>query len=200
MCRVQERQLSLSYFLSYIPLMVSAAVSCLLENLNTLGNVIIILLSYVEQIMTMCCIQERQPLLSYFLGYIPLMVSDAVSCLLQNLNTLWYIIKILYTYDEQVMTMCRVQVGWLVGFGLRPFETVFQSISGRLPKRGKERLDESKMSKQPPPAPTVSAVGPCPTVIQIVGRPGIESLPSTIAPPDHSQVAYKNDNFRFYTF
>ena len=29
-----------------------------------------------------------------------------------------------------------------------------------------------KMSKQPPPAPTASAVGPCPTVIQIVGRPG----------------------------
>ena len=39
------------------------------------------------------------------------------------------------------------------------------------------------MSKQPPPAPTVSAVGPCPTVIQIVGRPGTGSLPSTIAPP-----------------
>ena len=28
------------------------------------------------------------------------------------------------------------------------------------------------MSKQPPPAPTASAVGPCPTIIQIVGRPG----------------------------
>ena len=42
-----------------------------------------------------------------------------------------------------------------------------------------------KMSKQPPPAPTTSAVGPCPTVIQIVGRPGTGSLPSTIAPPDH---------------
>ena len=42
-----------------------------------------------------------------------------------------------------------------------------------------------KMTKQPPPAPTVSAVGPCPTVIQIVGRPGTGSLPSTIAPPDH---------------
>ena len=42
-----------------------------------------------------------------------------------------------------------------------------------------------KMSKQPPPAPTASAVGPCPTVIQIVGRPGSGSLPSTIAPPDH---------------
>ena len=26
-----------------------------------------------------------------------------------------------------------------------------------------------KMSKQPPPVPTASAVGPCPTVIQIVG-------------------------------
>ena len=28
------------------------------------------------------------------------------------------------------------------------------------------------MSKQPPPAPTASAVGPCPTIIQIVGRSG----------------------------
>ena len=42
-----------------------------------------------------------------------------------------------------------------------------------------------KMSKQPHPAPTASVVGPCPTVIQIVGRPGTGSLPSTIAPPDH---------------
>ena len=41
------------------------------------------------------------------------------------------------------------------------------------------------MSKQPPPAPTESAIGPCPTVIQTVGRPGTGSLPSTIAPPDH---------------
>ena len=42
-----------------------------------------------------------------------------------------------------------------------------------------------KMYKQPPPAPTASAVGPCPTIIQIVGRPGTGSLPSTFAPPDH---------------
>ena len=41
------------------------------------------------------------------------------------------------------------------------------------------------MSKQPPPAPTASAIGPCPTIIQIVGRPGTGSLPRTIAPPDH---------------
>ena len=38
------------------------------------------------------------------------------------------------------------------------------------------------MSQQPPPVPTASAVSPCPTVIQIVGRPGTGSLPSTIAP------------------
>ena len=42
-----------------------------------------------------------------------------------------------------------------------------------------------KMSKPPPPAPTASTIGPCPTVIKIVGRPGTESLPRTIAPPDH---------------
>ena len=42
-----------------------------------------------------------------------------------------------------------------------------------------------KMSKPPTPAPTASAIGPCPTVIKIVGRPGTGSLPSTIASPDH---------------
>ena len=42
-----------------------------------------------------------------------------------------------------------------------------------------------KMSKPPPPAPTANAIGPCPTEIKIVGRPGTGSLPSTIAPPDH---------------
>ena len=41
------------------------------------------------------------------------------------------------------------------------------------------------MSEQPPPAPTASAIGPCPTIIQIVGRRGTGSLPRTIAPPDH---------------
>ena len=43
------------------------------------------------------------------------------------------------------------------------------------------------MSKPPPPALTARAVGPCPTVIKIVGRPGTGSLPSTFAPPDHPQ-------------
>ena len=41
------------------------------------------------------------------------------------------------------------------------------------------------MSKQSPSAPTASAVGPCPTIIQTVGRTGTGSLPRTIARPDH---------------
>ena len=41
------------------------------------------------------------------------------------------------------------------------------------------------MSKQPPSAPTASAIGPCLTIIQIVGRPGTGSLPRAIAPSDH---------------
>ena len=32
---------------------------------------------------------------------------------------------------------------------------------------------------------TASVEGPCPTVIQIVGRPGTGSLPTTIASPDY---------------
>ena len=48
----------------------------------------------------------------------------------------------------------------------------------------RKRIEESKMSKQPPPAPTASSIGSCSTIIQIVGRPGTGSLPRTIAPPD----------------
>ena len=109
MCCVQEWQLLLSYFLSYFPLMVSDAYSYQLCNLSTLWNIIMILHSYVEQVMTMCRVQEWQLLLSYFQSYFPLIVSDAISCLLHNLNTIWYIIMILYSYVEQVLTMCLVQ-------------------------------------------------------------------------------------------
>ena len=65
--------------------------------------------------------------------------------------------------------------------------TVFQSISGRLPEREKEKRKDrrEKKSKQPQPAPPASAVGVCPTVIQINRTSGTESLPSTYTPPDH---------------
>ena len=53
------------------------------------------------------------------------------------------------------------------------------------------------MSKQlPPPAPTASAIGPCPTIIQIVGRPGTGSLPRTIAPPDHPRLSEREKEER----
>ena len=52
-------------------------------------------------------------------------------------------------------------------------------------KEEKWQTRERNVQNKPPPAPTASAVGPCPTVVQIVGRPGTGSLPSTIAPPDH---------------
>ena len=118
-CRVQEWQLLLLYFLSYFPLMVSDAISspplmffhaysCPLCNLNTLWNIIMILHSYVEQVMTICRVQEWQLLLLYFLSYFPLMVSDAILCPLHKLNTLWSIIMMLHSYVEQVIKMCRV--------------------------------------------------------------------------------------------
>ena len=95
MCQVPELQLLLSYFLSYFPLMVSDAILSPLDNLKTVWNILMILYSYVEQVLTMCRIQEWQISLSYFLRYIPLIISGAISCPLYNLNTLWNIIMIL---------------------------------------------------------------------------------------------------------
>ena len=89
--------------------MVSDAISCPLSNLNTLWNILMTFHSYVEQVMTMCGVQELQLSLSYFLSNFPLMVSDAISCPPFNLKTVWNIIMILQSYVEQVMTMCRVQ-------------------------------------------------------------------------------------------
>ena len=109
MCRVLEPHLSLSYFLSYFPLMVSDAISCPLYNLKTVWNVIMILYSYVEQVLLMCHVQEWQLSLSYFLSYFPLIISYAILCPLYNLNSLWNIIMILHSYVEQVIMMCCVQ-------------------------------------------------------------------------------------------
>ena len=81
--------------------MVSDAVSCPLHNLKTIWNILMILYSYVEQVMMMCHIQEWQLSLSYFQNYFPLIMSDASLCLLYNLNTLWNI------YDHDTSQLCR---------------------------------------------------------------------------------------------
>ena len=80
-------------------------------------------------------------------------------------------------------------VGWLVGcFGFngpfRQYFSLYRAVSQREGER-RERIDKSKIVQTIPPAPTASAIGPCPTAIKIVGRPGTGSLPSTIAPPNH---------------
>ena len=79
---------------------------------------------------------------------------------------------------------------WLVGCfrfsgRLRQYFNLYRAVSQREGERG-EMIEEGKMSKQPPPAPTASTIGPCPIIIQIVGRPGTGSLPRTIALPDHA--------------
>ena len=51
------------------------------------------------------------------------------------------------------------------------------------------------MSKQHPPAPTASTVGPCPTIIQIVGHPGTGRLPRAIAPPDHPLCVIESETY-----
>ena len=70
-------------------------------------------------------------------------------------------------------------VGWLVGcFGFN-YDMVLQSISDRLPERGRKKrkmIDKRKTSKQPPPTPIASAVGSCPTIIQMVL--GVNPAPS----------------------
>ena len=94
--------------------------------------------------------------------------------------------------QERMYTKLQHSLSWLrVGyFGLNgPFRRY-----GRLPEGGgggggggeEERNDGREENVQTPRAvPTTSAIGPCPTIIKLVRRPGI--VLSTIAPPDHSQ-------------
>ena len=43
--------------------------------------------------------------------------------------------------------------GWLVDLGLTAFETVFQSISGRLPERGRRKQDMLQYVTNAPEGP-----------------------------------------------
>ena len=67
--------------------------------------------------------------------------------------------------------LSSVQEGWLVGcFGLndplRQYFSLYRAVSQREGER-REVIDERKnVQTNPPPAPTASAIGPCPTIIQ----------------------------------
>ena len=68
-----------------------------------------------------------------------------------------------------------VLVGWLVVLGLndplRQYFSLYRVISQREGEREEKGQMRAKMSKQPPPAPTARAVGPCPIVIQTSRTP-----------------------------
>ena len=70
---------------------------------------------------------------------------------------------------------CPTMLVGCFGFNgpLRQYFSLYRAVSRREGERGEKGQMRVKMSKQPPPAPTASAVGPCPTEIQIVGRPTI---------------------------
>ena len=56
---LHTRMTTLAFILlSYLPLMVSDAISCPLHNLKAVWNIIMIPYSYVQEVMMMCCIQE----------------------------------------------------------------------------------------------------------------------------------------------
>ena len=64
------------------------------------------------------------------------------------------------------------RIDWLVGClglngPLRQYFSLYRAVSQREGERKEKWYTREKMSKQPPPAPTASAVGPCPTLIQI---------------------------------
>ena len=50
---------------------------------------------------------------------------------------------------------------------LRQYFSLYRAVSQREGERGEKGWMREKMSKQSPPAPTASATGPCPTIIQI---------------------------------
>ena len=80
----------------------------------------------------------------------------------------WFTLKVSETHSN---------VRWLVVLGL----TALWDSKEREREERRDRWEKNVQTT--PPAPTASAVGPCPTLIKIVGRPGTGTLPSTIAPP-----------------
>ena len=73
---------------------------CPLNNLNTVWNVLMILHSYVEQVMTMCRVQIRELLLYYFLSYL---LFDAFFCIFVSALYLEYPLE----YNHDASQLCR---------------------------------------------------------------------------------------------
>ena len=81
-----------------------------------------------------------------------------------------------YFYLSTNSDIISHKYGWLVGcFGcsgpLRQYFSLYRAVSQREGERGEKGQMREKMSQQPPPTPTASATGPCPTIIQISRTP-----------------------------
>ena len=88
---------------------------------------------------------------------------------------------------------------WLIdwfGFSgsLRRYFSLYRAVSQREGERGEKGQRRVKIFKQP----AQSTIGPCPTIIQIVGCPGTGSWPRTIAPPDHPSWNYGFLELEYY--
>ena len=74
---------------------------------------------------------------------------------------------------------------------LRQYFSLYRAVSQREGERKEKRQMREKMSKQPPPAPTASAIGPCPTIIQTSRTPRhwkfTQHLRSTRPPPSEEE-------------
>ena len=131
---------------------------------------------------------------NYILNKYPNRPNTIYNTELNDFRTIVYLRKSEFTVEEFQFVMPLI--GWLVGwFGfngpLRQYFSLYRAASQREGERG-DKDGRVNMSKQPPPAPTASAIGPCPTNIHIVGRPGTGSLPRAIAPPDNPRNAVEN--------
>ena len=58
-------------------------------------------------------------------------------------------------------------LGWFVVLGLNGPLRQYFSLYRERGRTKTEKIDERKMSKQPPLAPTTSAISHCPTIIQV---------------------------------
>ena len=76
-----------------------------------------------------------------------------------------------YIHGNLQLIILTCKVGWLVVFEfngpLRQYFSLYRAVSQREGEREEKGYLRVKMSKQPPPAPTASAVGPCPTVSKL---------------------------------
>ena len=97
-------------------------------------------------------------------------VCSAYTIVLLRISTSMYIYFInIYVSPSYLLNCCCCCFGF--NGPLRQYFSLYRAVSQREGERGEKGQMREKISKQPPPAPTASATGPCPTIIQISRTP-----------------------------